>query len=619
MTTAAAQAAAQTLLLHALETRDAEAAQHIAQMMDAEPALDAALDPLLQSALETQPDALYFLVRTHLYQLTGGNPDPRMTGDLRVVSETQPLDAQVMAAWLPRLQAAAVASLRVAVDDSDTETLISWLKLIVREPSVFELGDVLRQGITAAQARTHQDGGLGYQLLLFAAKKAPNALDMLLADQALLSALPEPFRAALALYNPAAIDELYTQARGIYLVALRQTIQYATPAQAALVFTPQTLLQLWSLYADEQHPLPLPSQLQPGALFDLLLTHGLPWLSLDALVQLLTLTLAHQADPYLSPHINVLIQHVALHDPAVLTAALVVGGFPMDGIIMLLGAALAAGALTPQQTANTYLNILDAKHWARPMVSVAEQVSRLAYQSPGVLLPPERMTKLMQFAAEYRADQVARCVAKRVLHDLERVDNERELGEQFLRLSEQVQWCSGVRHYTQTWWRDFVRAQPQARLQQLDKVLDGKRADELRAVVQTTLALRRVFGKRSLAEFSESVNDAYALLSVLAESFDPLPKHPFQLDQTAVRLELEAHDDELSPDARRVLAKNLKELGNLIVEMSEYRTRASLIRREDDVERGLMSGEHQPHSAIDMLKWLSGYLDGAQDDDEAEA
>ena len=36
------------------------------------------------------------------------------------------------------------------------------------------------------------------------------------------------------------------------------------------------------------------------------------------------------------------------------------------------------------------------------------------------------------------------------------------------------------------------------------------------------------------------------------------------------------------------------------------------MRREDDIERGLVSGEQHPQSAIDMMKWLSGLLDGTQ-------
>jgi hypothetical protein len=32
-----------------------------------------------------------------------------------------------------------------------------------------------------------------------------------------------------------------------------------------------------------------------------------------------------------------------------------------------------------------------------------------------------------------------------------------------------------------------------------------------------------------------------------------------------------------------------------------------LIRRGDDLDRDLMSGEQTPHSAVDAMKWLAGY------------
>jgi hypothetical protein len=52
--------------------------------------------------------------------------------------------------------------------------------------------------------------------------------------------------------------------------------------------------------------------------------------------------------------------------------------------------------------------------------------------------------------------------------------------------------------------------------------------------------------------------------------------------------------------------------------MADNRSKASLIRRGDDVDRQLMSGEQQPHSAVDALKWLAGYLGGTQDKPEPD-
>jgi hypothetical protein len=44
------------------------------------------------------------------------------------------------------------------------------------------------------------------------------------------------------------------------------------------------------------------------------------------------------------------------------------------------------------------------------------------------------------------------------------------------------------------------------------------------------------------------------------------------------------------------------------------------MRRGDDLDRQLMAGEQQPHSAVDALKWMAGYLGGTQEktDEAAE-
>jgi hypothetical protein len=37
-----------------------------------------------------------------------------------------------------------------------------------------------------------------------------------------------------------------------------------------------------------------------------------------------------------------------------------------------------------------------------------------------------------------------------------------------------------------------------------------------------------------------------------------------------------------------------------------------LLSRDESVDRALMSGEQQPESALDVMKFLSGFLDGTQ-------
>ena len=105
----------------------------------------------------------------------------------------------------------------------------------------------------------------------------------------------------------------------------------------------------------------------------------------------------------------------------------------------------------------------------------------------------------------------------------------------------------------------------------------------------------------------------------LAESFDPSPKRQVSFDPATIRLEMDSRSEELSPHELKILASNFKELAQLISMMGDNRSKATLMRRGDDVDRQLMAGEQQPHSALDALKWIAGYLSGTQEkDDETE-
>jgi hypothetical protein len=161
-------------------------------------------------------------------------------------------------------------------------------------------------------------------------------------------------------------------------------------------------------------------------------------------------------------------------------------------------------------------------------------------------------------------------------------------------------------------------------LQRLDKAFSESAAesrhslDDLRIVVQSVLAFRRMLGKRTLSQFAEDVTTAYAILQGLAESFDPSPKRSINFDPATVRLEMDARAEELSPHELKILANNFKELAQIIASMADNRSKATLMRRGDDVDRQLMSGDQQPHSAVDALKWMAGYLSGTQEKDDEQ-
>ena len=102
-------------------------------------------------------------------------------------------------------------------------------------------------------------------------------------------------------------------------------------------------------------------------------------------------------------------------------------------------------------------------------------------------------------------------------------------------------------------------------------------------------------------------------MQALSESFDPSPKRSVSFEQATMRAELDSRANELTPHEQQILANNFKELGQLISGMGDNRSKASLMRRGDDVDRLLMAGDQQPQSAVDALKWLAGYLSGSQE------
>lgn len=579
---------AERLLLHALDSRDMEAAAIVTRLMDAHPDLDERLYRILSDSLHVQPDAVYTIIRARLSE----NPDPP---------------------WLPRLKLAALFSLRVAINDGSSETIMSWLTLVAREPANYELNDVLHYGILAAQPRAHQDGELGRQLLVLAAKRNPAVLDTLLADAELLAALPDNFGKVVRDMDG---DPLQTQqARGMemFLVVMAR----AARARSSTMFTPPVVSQLWDLYINNNQPAALPAEYRAEAIVQEWARHGIGYLGEDALTRLLALMILNKRD-------DLVLQFFHQTDGAkvllpALAGALESSQRPLNDVIDLINRIIAAGDLTPQQAASTYAAMLNSLEWRKETLPLAQQLARTLQQHPNIPINREAAFHLLSMAAEARDELVTRVAVKRLFNDQEAFEDDTNLIEDMRRAGTLAAWNETTRQLVTNWWRGFVRTQSLSRLQRLDRLLDGKRGlDEERSVLQTVMAVRRLLGQRSLHEFAEQVAAAFSVLEALAESFDLLSKRAINFDPAAVRAELDARSDEISPQERQILANNLKELAQLIATMGDNRTKSVLMRRGDDLDRDLMSGEQPPHSAVDAMKWLSGFWAGMQGGDEAK-
>ncbi|MBC7869964.1 MAG: hypothetical protein H7Y09_03935, partial [Chitinophagaceae bacterium] len=572
---------AERLLYHALQERDTEAAEMVAQAMDEDAELDQLLNQVLTSTLETEPDSVYLFIRTHLGQ-------------------------KMNERWLPRLQTAAVISLRVAIDDGDSETLISWMKLIAREPSAYHLGEVLNEGLLAAQKRTYEDGDLGHQLLMLASKRLPASLEMLLDDSALVAALPYPLGPALREHNPEAFTTSVALGREIALALMYQAIR----DHVTNVITSTNIDFIWTLSTDGLVN-NVPDYLQPAHTLVQLATEGASWLTPEAFERLLTLTISGTRIDLFRLLVAQLAQNEALFP--LLTAALQNSALPPDQILNLVGQVMGDETITPQQALNIYVRLIANRAWHKNMLPLIEQVARLIHQNQAPTMQPDILWRMLQAAAETKSETIARAATKRLIDLIEAFPDDTLLAENLVRLWEGAQWSVNSRAYLITHWREWVHTQPTLRLQSLEKMLDGKRVlEEVHAIVQTTLAVRKMLGKRSLEDFADAIGTTYAILQIISDSFDRDGRQAIAFDQPTVRAELDSRQSELTPDERKVLAKNLKELAQVVILMADNRSKAAFGRRGEDIERGLLKGEQQPQSAIDTIKWLSGYFDGMQ-------
>lgn len=569
---------ARRLMSHALETRDIEAGSMVAQLMDSDPEINDALETILNDSVAEYPDAAYALIRAHL---------------------VDHFDAR----WVMRLKIAALYSLRVAINDADTETIINWLTLIAREPANYELGDVLHYGILAVQERARQDSELARQIVMLAAKRNAANIDTLLDDEELLKALPNNIGHVLRDLNGDPLLLLQNKNTELFLIGLVR----AARAGAGSMFTSAAVSQVWEIAAGKIPYNPqLPTPYQPESLIQEWADHGLAFLSVEATEALATLMLSNRRDDLfiglmrqergperLLPHLMNILQN---------------SGRTINDVVGLISQEVGSDHIQPQLATNTYIALLVALEWRIEMLPLIQQLARTLHQYPAVIAAPDVLWNLLHTAAVAKDESIARIAIRRLVIVLDSIEDDTELVEALKRLSAETQWSEPARQQVKVWWREYVRRQPVARLGRLDKALEGQRVlEDQRAVLQTLSGLRRMLGQRTLNQFAQDVQAAFAVLGSLADSFDPSAKRNFQFDPLIAQSELDALDERLTPQERQVLGNNLKELANLVAAMGDNRTRANLIRRSDELDRDLLSGEQTPHSAVDTMKWLAGY------------
>jgi hypothetical protein len=580
---------AHRLIAHALEERDAEAAQIAAALMDSDLALDAALWLPLSDALTTQPDAVYAFIRARLgLALESGSA------------------SEMDDRWQTRLRAAALSALAVAISDGDADTVINWLKLIAREPTAYGLSDLMHQALLAVRTRAISEPMLARGVLALAIKKDPEAAAMFLSDTALLDALPNNFGRALRDHAGDALALLQIHGAEVFMTALVRAARAAVPD----LFTSASVEQSWTLaQSGGGHYLP---DHAPADLLTEWVQAGANWLSDEALRMILSLALRDRRDDlFLNLAHRLVGQDRALR---LLADALIGSQRGVADDLALIAQLIALDDVTPQDAVDLYILLLTAWDWNRSALPIMTQLARMAQTHPHISAPVEVWWRLLEIAADARDEQIERVALRRITADLDARDDDAALIDALLRLLPLCGWSASAKAVLMAWWRGFARAQPHARLQRLDKLLEGKKLDDLREVVVSIVGFRRMLGKRTLRQFSDDIDTALSVLQGLAEAFDPSARRPFTFDASTIREELDARCPDLTEAERKILINTLKELADTIANLGDNRSKASLMRRSDELDRQLASGEQDPHSAVDALKWMSGYLSGAHTD-----
>jgi hypothetical protein len=576
---------AERLLANALQTRDPHISHQVASLMDSDPALETALEIRLNETLPDQPDAVYAFIRTHLAEHCNEG-------------------------WVERLKLAAEAALEVAITDAGTTTIVNWLTLISREPATYELGNVLHNSILAAQSRAHDDPELARQLVILSARRDPASLDTLLADEAFLAALPDNLGRVLRDYNGDALALLQNRGVEVFMVGMAR----AARACAIAMFSPAAVAGIWELYTGGQPVGTLPAHYQAESIILAWVERGVQCLSVEALDMLAILILTSRRD-----ELFLQLLHQDNGSKALLPRLIHIlerSHRTINDAMNLIGQMMTAGDMRPQQAVDTYLLMLDGLEWQPETLVLTQQLTRTLQKYATVTISADVLWRLFVIGSDAKDELITKVAAIRLLKGLETTEVDTELTETLRRLAAETLWSEAVREDITDWWRDFIRKQPMTRLAKLDKALEGKRGlDEARAILQTLTAMRRMMGGRTMPEFSQAVQAAFGILEALSDAFEMNNKRTVLFDPETARVELNAQAETLPLQERHILAKNLKELAQMIAEMGDNRTRANLIRRGDDLDRDLMSGEELPHSAVDAMKWLAGYWGGTQEDE----
>ena len=571
------------LLREELENHDSGEAALIARFMDAKPALDRQLNAQLEVRLTETPDAVYRFLRQRLHESTS----PR---------------------WRERLQRAAEAALRIAIDEGDGAIIAAWLQLIAREPADFALESQLRAGITAASAPAREDGALGAELLSLATHFAHVNLPALLEDAGLLGALPKGLAEALrGAHDDHALDYAALPRELLALALARMTDMALAQEDPPPVIGEAGAAALWE-YAMADNLRWLPAEYQARRTIERWLAAPQPPLREEARQTLIGAMLRDGADE----DFRQACSRWGVPAPAIFAGILRQSGRPLDELLAHVNRLGQEGVLEPLAERDTYEAMWGADHDEGDF-PIVEQLAWWTETHPELPAPLPLCWRLLTAAAAAENAAVARIALRRALANLEGANAAEDLVSALAEAEGVLAWSEELRAVLASWWRGKLSAADQETLRALVTELAERPAlAEALTATQTALALRSLVGPADAHEFAAQLRRTLASLQALAQAFEPLATRDTHFDGEAAQAELRSNAGGLSQEEAAVLGKDCQELAHLLTQLAEHRTRGNVRRSGEELERRLMSGSQPPGGAIDALKWLAGFWGGIQ-------
>ncbi|MCY3780745.1 MAG: hypothetical protein OXG78_10585 [Chloroflexi bacterium] len=567
------------LLENALHNRDSTAGKWVAEELERDEELDAALAGRFEEMLEDQPDAVYVFIRNRLINL---GVDER---------------------WIPRLHRAAQNSLDVAIQEGDIGTLAGWLELIAHEPQSYQLHDILKQSVLSAAKRAYSDGELGIQLILIAARRVPEILADLYGDESLIAALETNVRLALQNASVSAIDALIDDRPEHFLFALYNGIS----SSDEMLVSAGAARRLIGLAQSEQRA-NLPAMYRAPALIRLLATEAVHQMSEDAVDLLLQYILHLDDREFIAKALGNLADHELLFPR--LSHALEQDDLPLEKLLSVMNAASAIQNAPAQDVIACYFSLLDYYQWEPSTQRLTEALARLLAKHHEVKISYRHLWTLFDACQQLQSEAATRVVMTQLTVQFDTEEDLAVVVEGLARICRRIAFSRNLQEALNNWWRAYTHSCALPQLQRLQRELDSQRhLEEQKHIIKTVLAMRRWLHSRGPAELAEAINTAYIMLEHITEAFDSGGLS--DTDPHTIRREVDSVSSELSSEQRHILANNLRNLANRITQMAENRSKPSLMRSDDSIDRQLMQGEANPQGSVDMLKWIAGYLDGA--------